>query len=279
MLLASTVLAGAGVGDIALVQAPDVTIPETIRVRITGEGYCTDGTFSHVEVMDFKEYVVQVLAGEWGNRWSLNSLRAGAVAIKMYGMNAIAEDPKWEASAWAQDRVADVYDCHWDQAMRADWVNDKVRRAVDDTWDYLLLTEDTNEIFYTYYNARHFYCIARGAEGQCMGQWESYDLAKKGTDWRNILLSFYEDSAVVSVDGEYYQDSYQVVLDGQYIEGESNGYVIQLGDTLISIARDFYGTESTDVASWMKIYNANADMLYSPNHIVAGHTLLIPDTQ
>lgn len=285
LLLASSIVAGIGADvvpteqlpEVQLMQVPDVEIPDTIRVRLSGTGgncYNTgyDGRFKDVVEMDFKEYVTSVLAGEFGNRWSLNSLRAGAIAVKMYGMAAIQENPKYHANPWAQDRVADVYDCNWDQVPKPDWVNDKVRRAVEDTWNYVLVREN-GEIFYTYHDTWHHLCIFRGEEGNCMGQWDSYEMALVGTDWRNILMTFYEDSVVLSTDGSYYQDEYVADLDGQYIEGESNAYVVQLGDTLTSIAKAQWG----DSSLYIELFNANTDILSSPSMIRAGQVIILPE--
>ena len=284
LLLATSILAG-GVADVAisevpevmLTQIPDVQIPETIRVRISGtDGNCYgngyNGSFTDVIEMDFKEYVTQVLAGEFGNRWSLNALRAGAVSVKMYAMAAIQIDPKYTANPWAQDRVADVYDCNWDQVPKPEWVNDKVRRAVEDTWNYVLVKED-GVIFYTYHDTWHHLCLDRGAEGSCLGQWDAYEMALVGTDWKNILLSFYtEDTVVRTTDGEYYQTEYMSDLDGQFIEGESNAYVVQQGDTLISIAESQLG----DGNLYMELFNANKGIVSSPSVIRVGQVLILP---
>ena len=144
-------------------------IPETIRVRITGDETC-DGKFSHVEIIDFKEYVKGVLAAEWGNRWHVNSLKAGAVAVKMFAIDAINQDGKWGAMPWAQDRVADVYDCNWDQVYKPEWRTAKSDQAVDDTWNNFLRYEN-GDPFPAYFKAWDFGCSIANEKGECMGQW------------------------------------------------------------------------------------------------------------
>jgi hypothetical protein len=63
----------AGAGDIvpmlrALGAAEDIPIPETIRVRVTGNAICNLSIQYNVEVIDFKDYVKHVLPNEWQPR-------------------------------------------------------------------------------------------------------------------------------------------------------------------------------------------------------------------
>lgn len=50
-------------------------------------------------------------------------------------------------------------------------------------------------------------------------------------------------------------------------------YTVQSGDTLWKIAKDMYG----DGSKYMKIFEANGDLLDDPNKIFPGQTLQIPD--
>jgi nucleoid-associated protein YgaU len=49
-------------------------------------------------------------------------------------------------------------------------------------------------------------------------------------------------------------------------------YVVQRGDTLSKIAREFYG----DMSLYPKIFEANRDILDDPNKIKPGQRLRIP---
>jgi nucleoid-associated protein YgaU len=49
-------------------------------------------------------------------------------------------------------------------------------------------------------------------------------------------------------------------------------YVVQSGDTLAKISKQFYGNPN----NYMKIFEANRDQLKDPNHITAGQQLKIP---
>ena len=51
-------------------------------------------------------------------------------------------------------------------------------------------------------------------------------------------------------------------------------YTVGKNDTLQKISMKFYGTTK----KWMKIYDANKDVLHSPNKLYAGQTLKIPSS-
>ena len=53
---------------------------------------------------------------------------------------------------------------------------------------------------------------------------------------------------------------------------ESRTYVVQSGDTLSKIAKQYYG----DANRYMDIFNANKDKLSNPDKIQPGQELVIP---
>jgi nucleoid-associated protein YgaU len=53
---------------------------------------------------------------------------------------------------------------------------------------------------------------------------------------------------------------------------ESRTHVVQSGDTLSKIAKEYYG----DSSRYMDIFNANRDKLSDPNKIQVGQELVIP---
>jgi nucleoid-associated protein YgaU len=53
---------------------------------------------------------------------------------------------------------------------------------------------------------------------------------------------------------------------------ESRTYIVQSGDTLGKIAKEYYG----DAGRYMDIFNANTDKLSDPNKIQVGQELVIP---
>ena len=68
-------------------------------------------------------------------------------------------------------------------------------------------------------------------------------------------------------------DRYEDRKDGnREVPTSGRTYVVQPGDTLGKISRKFYGTSRR----YMDIYNANRDILSSPNSVTVGQTLRIP---
>ncbi len=53
---------------------------------------------------------------------------------------------------------------------------------------------------------------------------------------------------------------------------QSRTYVVQSGDTLSKIAKEYYG----DAGKYMDIFNANTDKLSDPDKIQVGQELVIP---
>jgi len=257
---------------IVIPDMTDLVFPETIRVRRTFSGECGDGKYDFVETIDFKEYVKGVLAGEWGNRWHTNSIKVGAIAVKMYGWSAIEKNGKWQS--WSPEFTADVYDCDWDQFYKPEWRTEKTDRIVDETWDYILLNED-GSLVQTYFNAWEEDCEMRGQKENCMGQWDTLRYAREGIDWKNILLSYYDDAILITMDQSFVQN--RIIRENNYqpVDGEYEMYCVKEGDTLSSIASEFIGAEET---AYIDLFNFNTDVLDSMGHVVVGECLAIPPT-
>jgi len=159
-----------------------LVIPQTIQVRVTGLDVCDPDMQYRTETMDFKEYVKGVLPAEWGNDWHEESLKAGAMAVKMY--------------AWTTAETKGyVWDCHWDQVYHPEWRTEATDKAVDDTWNYILVSHNPGKPIKTYYNAWHGGCLERG-ETNCMGQWDSLSDAVIGHKWQVIVMKYYEGQIV-----------------------------------------------------------------------------------
>ena len=165
-------------------------MPETIPVVMTGEAKCKDilpqETYPIVHI-DFKEYVKGVLPNEWGPKWNEESLKAGAVAVKMFAISMV-------------ERRGYVWDCNWSQVYRPSRRTEATDKAVDDTWDYILLKDD--KVFTTYYDDYLATCYMRGALTDCMGQWNSLADAEAGMNFKDILYKYYKGSSVISLTTE-----------------------------------------------------------------------------
>jgi hypothetical protein len=167
----------------------DAPLPATIRVRVTGYPHCDISRPYTVEVIDFKEYAKHVLPNEWVNTWPWESLRAGAMAVKMYAWSYIAVGGKWPD--------ADVYDSTCDQVYNPAVSYASTNQSVDFTWNWRLTRGDS--LLRTFYRAYYSQCKAAKLEGNCMGQFESRDMAYDLYTWDEILLEFYDNGVLSPV--------------------------------------------------------------------------------
>ena len=182
---------GAAALDTPMDDQSQLPLPATIRVRVTGYAYCDLSRDYEVETIDFKEYVKHVLPNEWVSTWPHESLRAGAMAAKMYAWSYIAIGGKWPD--------ADVYDSTCDQVYIPSVSYTSTNNAVDFTWNWRLLRSDGITLFRTFYRAYEYQCEDAGLSGFCMGQYESRDLAYDLFTWDEILAVFYTGSELTPV--------------------------------------------------------------------------------
>ena len=179
--------------------APLVTLPhpERIRIRVSAPLYpwpdspykCDTKRAYTLKVVDFKQYVKNVLPNEWGARWPAESLRSGAMAVKTYAWFMVALGGKWPD--------ADVWDSTCDQVYNPNIEYESTNAAVDYIWEKAIASN--GKLFATYYRAYYYQCVEAGLAGKCMGQWDSKDLADAGSTWDEILFKFYDNTALTTV--------------------------------------------------------------------------------
>jgi hypothetical protein len=167
----------------------NVQLPATIRVRVTGYPHCDTSRPYTVQVIDFREYVKHVLPSEWIASWQRESLRSGAMAVKMYAWYWIARGGKWNN--------ADVYDSTCDQVYNPAVAYASTNAAVDHTWNWRLTR--AGQIFQTSYRAHYHQCLGAGLAGRCLGQWDSKAMADGGSLWPAILAHFYWDTELATI--------------------------------------------------------------------------------
>ncbi|HEX9028849.1 MAG TPA: SpoIID/LytB domain-containing protein, partial [Anaerolineales bacterium] len=165
---------------------PNQTIPQTIRVGITGDILCSTPLTSTYPVnsVDFKSYVKHVLPNEWLNTWGQESLRAGAVAVKMYAWYWVNHGGKWPG--------ADVIDSTCDQVYNPAIEYASTDQAVEDTWNWILTRQDY--IFQAYHKDTED-CDPPG----CLNQTGSAALARRGYTWDEILAYYYPGSQLSQI--------------------------------------------------------------------------------
>ncbi len=172
----------------------DEPLPSTIRVRVTNYAYCDTSRPYTVRTVDFQEYVKHVLPNEWITSWPRESLRAGAMAVKMYAWQIVADGGKWSD--------ADVYDSTCDQVYIASRSYSSTNRAVDFTWNWRLTKDGL--LVRASYRAWYSQCLDVNKAGRCLGQWESYyhALGNNGYDkltWDEILYRYYRGTLLTPI--------------------------------------------------------------------------------
>jgi Stage II sporulation protein len=187
-LLAAVALFGSGVpGQVNPAVAAscsgwtsETTPPTTIRVFRAASGA--------VETVDFRAYVKNVLSREWIGSWTAESLRSGAVAVKMYAWYHVLH---WRGLTNGAGQCFDVYDDTRDQVYnpaQPTWAS--AAAAVDATWSTRALKNGA--IYPTYYNGgtANEPCGAN-ANGWRMYQWGTQACGLAGKTAAQILLIYY----------------------------------------------------------------------------------------
>ncbi|RSN79036.1 MAG: hypothetical protein DSO07_12275 [Thermoproteota archaeon] len=107
-------------------QTQQYDLPFTIRIYRTGSGT--------LEIVPFETYVKRVLPNEWIISQSpLEALKAGAVAIKMYGWYYIINPKRYDARAHLYDDSRDqVYSYYYDSLPSV--YKSMVDEATESTW-------------------------------------------------------------------------------------------------------------------------------------------------
>jgi len=157
-------------------------IPETIEVRITGQGACTDVMTYHTETIDFKDYVKGVLPAEWIRTWPEESLKAGAFAVRQFAL------VKNQSRGW-------LWDCNYDMVYDPSRRTPETDQAVNAIWDYVLVSDD-GELQEVYFDDYPNACLSRGQTENCMSQWETKKDAELGMTWKEIILKYYDGELI-----------------------------------------------------------------------------------
>jgi hypothetical protein len=171
-----------------------VVMPTTIRVGITPFVNCSSWVnagqpITEVLEMDFKEYVKNVLPNEWPNAWPAESLRAGAVAAKMFAwwrVNLTTQFPT------IRPEGVNVVDNTCDQVF---WPNSKrptTDAAIESTWRYRLSYNNlVQEIHYLSTDAFCDQYKELFGWPRCMAQYGTLDMANAGQTWQEMVQRYF----------------------------------------------------------------------------------------
>jgi len=174
-------------------ERTDPPLPETIIVRVFGPPYSPcdlSRTGYDTQVIDFKDYVKHVLPNEWLYAWPGESLRAGAMATKMYGWFWVDYPGSW-----------DVRDDICDQVYNPTIEYDSTNAAVDFTWNWRLTRDD--DLILPHYLDTYQRCMDYGW-GDCIGQLDTYwhALGNNGYEkltWDEMLELYYAPIEITTV--------------------------------------------------------------------------------
>ena len=158
------------------VGAGDHTQPHHIRVYRVATGV--------IEEVDFYSYVINVLPNEWYGSWHAEALRAGALAVKMYGWYRvyIAKYP---------GQGFDARDDTWDQVYKSNSAYPTTTAAVDFTRG-VGIERANGAIFETQYHAGVY--DASGQSSGRVSQWGTKYWADQGKDSLFMLHYYYDNS-------------------------------------------------------------------------------------
>jgi len=153
---------------------PIPALPSTIRVLRTATG--------QVEVINFMDYVKNVLPNEWIPSWEMNALKAGAIAVKTYAWY-------WTIHQKYPGQNYDVKDSTADQVYVPGTSNPRTNQAVEETWNWVMTKN--GEVFQAQYDS--------GTSGSPdplypgrMSQWGTQYWAGTGKDWQWIVHYYYD---------------------------------------------------------------------------------------
>jgi len=160
-------------------------MPTTIKVLRTATG--------EIETVDFNYYVKNVMPNEWGMPgWPTETLKAGAMAVKMYGWMHVTTYHKYPGLGY------DVKDSTADQVYRPGTAEAYTDAAVDATWNYSMTRN--GQLFEPEYDS--------GVRGSLesispnrLGQGGAVILANQGMTWQQILHYYYDPMGVISIHG------------------------------------------------------------------------------
>jgi hypothetical protein len=179
------------------------TPPATIRVWRRGLDKSTSSCAGRVDVIPFEKYVKGVLPHEWIRSWHVESLRAGAIAIRTYAANWVRAGGKYSCADLDDTTASQVYKDEFFAVTNA---------AVDATASTFVLKNGLP--VFAEYSAENGHPTAHGiSDSVCAGrtrhghgrgtcQWGSQRWASqqsKSHSW--ILQHYYPGATVAKVGG------------------------------------------------------------------------------
>lgn len=162
---------------------PDAyTKPSTIRVGIRANN-STANPISYVSVVPWYDYNIDVLPNEWIGSWPMESLKAGAIAVKMYAWYHILH-PKYSN--------CDVDNSVNSQIYKPNSRYSRTTTAVDTMSGIGILRNGV--MFETQYRAGTYDATKPGTD--IMSQNGTHYFADQGKTWNYMTSYYYSGSSV-----------------------------------------------------------------------------------
>jgi hypothetical protein len=227
-------------GDVRVIDLPElrqaVALPKTIKVWRRGLDGSSASCSGRVDTIAFEEYVKGVLPHEWIVSWDVQSLRAGAIAIRTYAWYWVAAGGKYTC--------ADIDDTTSSQVYK-DARNAKASAAVDITAGQVV-TSATGAPVFAEYSAENSdptkdgvsepHCTGKAlfGHGRGMCQWGTQRWALAGKDYTWMVAHYYP---------------------GKTLQGAKTEWAAALGKTQPPPAEMTSGEEAV---VWIEYQNAGA---------------------
>jgi len=109
--------------------------PAVVRVAIRGFNNPV-APIQYVQTVGFQEYCKDVLPNEWMADWNVESLRAGAIAVKMFAWYHTLHPTKAEGFTFDVDNTTNFQQFKY---LSGQYITDK---AVNDTWNMVYVPPD-----------------------------------------------------------------------------------------------------------------------------------------
>lgn len=151
------------------------------------------GRIIWVKAVNFTEYVKDVLPNEWMPRWHPEALKAGAIAVKMFGWYHLLNPTTLDGYRFDVDNTVNF------QTYREGRRYPATNRAVDETLR-VAFVERTGHITPTYYRAgRPNDPNWQYRNANKMAQWGTQYWAERGRNHVQILQFYYEGKVLVPI--------------------------------------------------------------------------------
>src|SRR5450759_62276 len=177
------------------------TPPPTIRVlRSTGV----------VQTVDFETYVKVVMPAEWPPTWPIESMRAGAVAIKQYAWYYTMH---YRSGLTGVGGCADVYDSSNDQIYKPETYSPAAAhiQEVESTWSESIFKNGS--FVFTGYRPGSTDVCGADADGSHLYQKSARGCALAGKSGEEILQIYYGPGLVIQTPTTYHALTPARILD------------------------------------------------------------------